>query len=85
MPDLATTIGGLPSEDHAVAAFDKPTAGSVGKVAGDVLFRSLLIGTGMAVAGVRRKLVVGAIGGSLAIEAFVLAFVAARRKAGNGG
>lgn len=74
-------IGALPSEEHATQALDAPSPRSVGKVALDVLFRSVLIGSGMAAGGVRRHLVAGALGGSLAVEAFVLAYVAATRKA----
>lgn len=74
-------IGVLPSDEHATEAIAAPSARSIGKVALDVLFRSVLIGSGMAAGGVRRHLVAGALGGSLAVEAFVLAYVAATRKA----
>lgn len=73
-------IGELPSGTHATEAIERPSPRSIAKVAGDVLFRSTLIGAGMAAAGVRKHVVAGALGGSLAVEAFVLAWVGATRR-----
>jgi hypothetical protein len=70
--------GILPSGKHATALFKAPTAEHVFAVSSDVLLRGVLIAMGIFALGERdpKKLFVHALGGSLAIEAFVLAWTA---------
>lgn len=84
MPLIRHSIGGLPSEEHAVALLERPSPGNVALVAADVCLRSALVGMGLAVARVGSRLVPGALMGSLAIELFVLAFVAANKRPRGG-
>lgn len=61
----------LPSAESA-AALVRNEPGAIGSVARDVALRGVLIGIGMAALGQRDHLIRNALGGSLAIEAFVL-------------
>lgn len=72
-------LGALPSEDHAIQLVEHPSPKTVVQIVGDVLFRASLIGAGLAAAGVRRRLVAGAVCGSLVVETFVLTWVAAEK------
>lgn len=64
-------VAGLPSGDSAERLIGGETA-ALFPVAVHTLGRAMLIGVGMAAAGVRQGLVAGALGGALGIEAFVL-------------
>jgi hypothetical protein len=65
----------LPSGTSAYRLMTGDPMGIVG-VVGHTLGRSVLVGTGMAVAGERKHLVRNAVAGALGIEAFVLAWAA---------
>jgi hypothetical protein len=67
----------LPSGTSAYRLVSGDPSGVPG-VIGHTVARAALIGTGMAVAGERRHLVRNAIGGALAIEAFVLVWASWR-------
>jgi hypothetical protein len=70
----------LPSSDAVSDLYDgKP--GAMWGVVGSTLLRAGLIGAGMYAAGIRRPkaLVRGALGGALAIEVFVFAWIAHKR------
>lgn len=69
-------VGELPSGSHARELVREPSVSNAGKVVGDLLLRSLLIGLGLALVKVPR-VVPGAIAASLMIELFVVSFVAA--------
>lgn len=69
-------VGELPSGSHARELVREPSVNNAGKVVGDLLFRSLLIGLGLVLVRVPR-VVPGAIAASLMIELFVVSFVAA--------
>ena len=70
-----TTCPLLPSAGHASRLMNGELV-AVPLVALDVLMRAALIGGGMYLAGARDKVPRYAIGGSLAIETFVLAYLA---------
>lgn len=67
----------LPSGTSAYRLMSGDPSGLVG-VVGHTLGRSVLVGTGMAVAGERKHLVRNAVAGALGIEAFVLMWAAWR-------
>jgi hypothetical protein len=71
----------LPSSDAVADLFDGKPGALIG-VATSTALRMGLIGAGMYVAGIRdrRTLMRGAIAGGLAIELFVLAWVAHQRR-----
>lgn len=69
-------VGELPSGSHARELVREPSVGNAGKVVGDLLLRSLLIGFGLVLVKVPR-VVPGAIAASLMVELFVVSFVAA--------
>lgn len=81
------SVRALPSSDHAAALLSGDASPvpadklvSLAWVMADVAGRALLLGMGMAAAGIRGKqLMVGAIGGALAVEAFVLAWFLLQR------
>jgi len=68
----------LPSAESA-AALVRGDAGALGQVARDAALRGVLLAIGMACLGERRHLLRNAIGGTLAIEAFVLIWQAVKR------
>lgn len=70
----------LPSGTSAYKLASGDPAGIPG-VIGHTIGRATLIGTGLAVVGERRHLVRNAVGGALAIEAFVLVWAAWRVRA----
>lgn len=65
----------LPSGTSAYKLMSGDPGGLLG-VVGHTLGRSVLVGTGMAVAGERKHLVRNAVAGALGIEAFVLMWAA---------
>jgi len=70
----ASCPAALPSGDAAIR-FVRGEPGAVFAVAGTMLARSALIGTGLAIAGFRgANLLKGTIAGGLAVETFVLAW-----------
>ena len=64
----------LPSSNTAARVWDGDVA-AIPAIFRDLAFRSLLIGTGMFLAGERDHVLRNAIGGSLAIEIFVLGWI----------
>lgn len=70
----------LPSSESAYNLVTNPSIGTALVVGRDTLVRGALIAIGMYIAGERKHLVRNALGGAIAIEAFVLAYTWAKTK-----
>ena len=68
----------LPSAGHAERLVNGEAA-AIPLIAFDIVLRAALIGTGMYVLGARKDVVKHALGGSLAVEAFVLTYIVATK------
>lgn len=85
--EAAASFGGetcsstLPSGAAAEAFLEGPTPTTAGAVAASVLARSAIVGAGLFLVGERQHLIRNAIAGSLAIETFVLGYLAFKRRA----
>lgn len=76
---FAESCATLPSSTAAADFLDgKP--GGLASVVTSTALRAGLIAVGLLVVGQRKGVVKGAIGGAIAIEAFVLTYIAANRK-----
>lgn len=71
----------LPTQNAVIETLDRPTASSVAKVIGTTAGRAALLAAGFALVGLRGEtLARAAVGGSLAVEAFVVGWTIYHRR-----